>query len=133
MVQTPLIRFRIDAGSGVPVYRQLVDQVRQAVRLGLLGPGDQLPTVREAVRQIAVNPNTVHRAYQELERQGVVVGRQGQGTYVAATAATTGAPDRRRVLAEELDRWVRAARLAGMDDQEMRAALATAVHDLEAR
>jgi len=70
----PTIEFRLDRTSGVPAYRQLVDQVRQALQLGILRPGDQLPTVRDVVRQIAINPNTVHRAYRELEQQGLTEG-----------------------------------------------------------
>ncbi len=77
-----VIRFRLDARSGMPIYRQIVDQVRHAVRLGLLEPGDRLPTVREVVTHIPVNPNTVHRAYRDLEAQGIVEGRAGQGTFV---------------------------------------------------
>ena len=79
------IRFRLDARTGLPPYRQLVEQVRQALRLGTLVPGDQLPTVRAVVREVAINPNTVHRAYRELEQQGLVEGRQGQGTFVRRT------------------------------------------------
>ena len=62
----PTVQFRLDRKSGVPAYRQVVDQVRRAVRLGILRPGDQLPTVRDVVKQIAINPNTVHRAYRDL-------------------------------------------------------------------
>ena len=82
MVGEPLIQFRLDRRSGVPAYRQVVDQVRQAVQLGTLRPGDQLPTVRDVVKQIAINPNTVHRAYRELETRGVTEGRQGIGTFI---------------------------------------------------
>src|ERR1700730_13429076 len=78
----PPIEFRLDRQSGVPSYRQLVDQVRQSLRLGLLRPGDRLPTVRDVVKQIAINPNTVHRAYRELEHQGLTEGRPGSGTFL---------------------------------------------------
>ena len=70
----PLINFRLDPRTGLAPYRQLVDQVRQAVSLGLLRPGDRLPSVREVVTQVTINPNTVHRAYRELEHEGVVEG-----------------------------------------------------------
>ena len=79
-----MIEFRLSQRSGVPTYLQLVQQVRQAVRLGLLGPGDQLPTVKEVVGRLAINPNTVLKAYRELDREGLVEARRGQGTFVAA-------------------------------------------------
>ena len=74
-----VIEFRIDPGSGVAPYRQLVQQVRQALRLGLLQEGDQLPTVKEVVGQVAINPNTVLKAYRELEHEGLAEGRPGSG------------------------------------------------------
>ena len=77
--------FRLDAGSGVPIYRQLVEQVRRDVMLGRLRPGDQLPSVKEVVDSLSVNPNTVVKAFSELEHQGLVVRRQGVGTFVAAS------------------------------------------------
>jgi GntR family transcriptional regulator len=113
----PTIEFRLDRRSGVPAYRQLVDQVRQALRLGLLRPGDQLPTVRDVVRQIAINPNTVHRAYRELEQQGLTEGRTGSGTYVRGSLEQL--PDARSELRRSLEEWVRAARAAGLDDESV--------------
>ena len=77
-----MIRFHISSTSGVPTYMQIVEQVRQALRLGRLEPGDRLPTVREVAAALAVNPNTVLKAYRELEHEGLVEGRHGQGTYV---------------------------------------------------
>jgi len=77
-----VIEFRLDAHSGVPTYLQLVQQVKQAVRLGILHPGDQLPTVKEVVSSLAINPNTVLKAYRELEHDGLVTARQGVGTFV---------------------------------------------------
>ena len=115
----PTIEFRLDRRSGVPAYRQLVDQVRQALRLGILRPGDQLPTVREVVRQIAINPNTVHRAYRELEQQGLTEGRQGSGTFVRGSLERL--PDARSELGRTLEEWVRAARAAGLDDEAVTA------------
>jgi GntR family transcriptional regulator len=120
----PLIRFRLDPRSGVPAYRQLVDQVRQAVRLGLLQPGDQLPPVREVVTQIMINPNTVHRAYRDLEADGLVEGRQGRGTFILEAAVPSAAPERRAELQEELAAWVGKARSAGMDDEGILALVA---------
>ena len=86
-----MIEFHLDARSGVPTYLQLVQQVRQAVRLGILRPGDQLPTVKEVVGGLAINANTVLKAYRELDHEGLVEGRRGMGTYrlerVALSAA----------------------------------------------
>jgi GntR family transcriptional regulator len=121
----PTIEFRLDRQSGVPAYRQLVDQVRQALRLGILRPGDRLPTVRDVVRQIAINPNTVHRAYRELEQQGLTEGRPGSGTYVQASLAQL--PDARSDLRRTLEDWVRAARAAGLDDEAVTALVTEAM------
>ena len=109
-----VIEFRIDRHSGVSTYLQIVHQVEQAMRLGLLAPGDRLPSAREVVDATAVNPNTVLKAYRELERQGLVEGRRGLGTFVTkslASAATAGddAPLRR-----ELARWMSSAREGGL-------------------
>jgi GntR family transcriptional regulator len=116
-----MIHFRLDARTGVPSYRQLIDQVRQAVSLGLLQPGDQLPPVREVVRQITINPNTVHRAYRDLEAQGIVEGRTGSGTYVLALPAPTTTPQRQSELHRDFMTWLEAARAAGMDDESIAA------------
>src|SRR5580693_4583457 len=79
------IEFRLDAASGVPTYLQLVHQVEHALRLGYLKPGDQLPKVRDVVASLAINPNTVSKAYRELETKGLTTGRPGQGTFIQAT------------------------------------------------
>ena len=78
---SPIV-FRLDPGSGVPTYLQLVQQVEHAIRLGYLGLGDRLPTVKEVVGSLAINPNTVLKAYRELEHRGLAAGRPGQGTFV---------------------------------------------------
>ena len=78
-----MFRFRLDPGSGVPPYLQLVHQVRQGLLLGYLEPGDRLPTVKEAVAELAINPNTVVKAYRQLDNEGLVTARPGQGTFVA--------------------------------------------------
>ncbi len=80
-----MIEFHLDARSGVSPYQQIVRQVRQALRLGLLDEGDQLPTVKEVVERLAINPNTVLKAYKELEHAGLVAPRPGIGTFVTAT------------------------------------------------
>ena len=120
--------FRVDAGSGVPIYRQLVEQVRREVMLGRLGPGDQLPTLREVVDTLAINPNTVVKAYAELEHEGLVVRRQGTGTFVSA------APPARVLVAPaglrgSLFRWVRRAREAGLTGAQIRLLLSAALDE----
>lgn len=125
MEDEPLIRFRLDRHSGLPVYRQLEEQVRQALRLGLLRPGDQLPPVRDVVEQVAINPNTVHRAYRELEHQGLVEGQPGRGTFVRATPPGASVRDTDRLRAP-LAEWMRSARAAGLDDEAIDALVAEA-------
>jgi GntR family transcriptional regulator len=109
----------------MPAYRQVVDQVRQAVRLGVLRPGDQLPTVRDVVKQIAINPNTVHRAYRDLETQGVTEGRPGSGTFVRRSLSKV--PEEQPELQLELETWMRAARAAGLGEEAIRALVAKAL------
>jgi GntR family transcriptional regulator len=119
-----LIQFRLDRRSGVPVYRQIVDQVRQALRLGVLRPGDQLPTVREVVEQIAINPNTVHRAYLELEAQELIEGQPGRGTFVRRSLP--GLSEGHEELERSLVDWFRTARALGLADEAIDALLASA-------
>jgi DNA-binding transcriptional regulator YhcF (GntR family) len=121
-----VIEFHLDSRSGVPAYLQLVQQVRQAVRLGRLRPGDQLPTVKKVVTRLTINPNTVLRAYGQLDLEGVVEGRQGVGTFVSTNGAPL-PPDEVKSLRSSLDRWVERARAAGLDDEGMAALLADAV------
>ena len=121
----PPIEFRLDRQSGVPSYRQLVDQVRQSLRLGLLRPGDRLPTVRDVVKQIAINPNTVHRAYRELEHQGLTEGRPGSGTFIKRSLSKV--PDEQPVLQRLLEEWIRSARKAGLGDEAIAALVAEAM------
>jgi GntR family transcriptional regulator len=120
--------FRVDAGSGVPIYRQLVEQVRRELMLGRLAPGDQLPTLREVVDALAINPNTVVKAYAELEHQGLVVRRQGTGTFVTAAppASALQAPP---AVRNSLFRWVRRAREAGVTNDQVRMLVALALDD----
>src|SRR5436190_9253656 len=120
--------FRVDAGSGVPIYRQLVEQVRREVMLGRLGPGDQLPTLREVVEGLAINPNTVVKAYAELEHEGLVVRRQGTGTFVSSAppAGVLVAPP---ALRDALFRWMRRAREAGLTGEQIRLLISAALDD----
>lgn len=110
-----VIEFRIDPHSGVPPYRQLVHQVRQALHLGLLREGDQLPTVKDVVGQVAINPNTVLKAYRELEHEGLAAGRPGLGTFVTRSLAQESVAAHKG-LKVDLGRWLEKAREAGLDD-----------------
>jgi GntR family transcriptional regulator len=108
------IDFRLDPASGVPTYLQLVHQVEHALRLGYLKPGDKLPTVKDVVASLAINPNTVLKAYKELETKGLAAGRPGQGTFVQATLSQVALPqltDLRRSLLT----WLTTADGAGLD------------------
>src|SRR5215831_2294212 len=118
-----MIEFHLDTRSGVPTYLQLVQQVRQAVRLGILRPGDQLPTVKDVVARLAINPNTVLKAYRELDREGLVEGRRGQGTFVAAALPPVVADH--ASLQTALEDWVRQARDLGLDEDDVAALVAT--------
>ena len=118
------IDFYLDQRSGVAPYQQLVRQVRQALRLGLLREGDQLPTVKEVVAELAINPNTVLKAYRELEHEGLVAARPGVGTFVTATLADTSLAAHGR-LRQELQRWLAKARRAGLDDESIEALFMT--------
>src|SRR5579862_4195882 len=109
------IEFRLDLGSGVPTYLQLVHQVEHALRLGYLAPGDQLPKVRDVVVSLAINPNTVLKAYRELETKGLAAGRPGQGTFVQATLNQV-ALSELSGLRRSLSRWLAAADGAGLDE-----------------
>ena len=117
-----MISFRVDGRSGVPPYLQIVRQVRQALRMGILDVGDQLPSVREVVAEVAVNPNTVLKAYRDLEREGLVEARAGQGTFVR-TLPPGPPPGTHSRLGRSLARWVREAREAGLDEESMESLL----------
>ncbi len=121
-----MIEFHLDARSGVPTYLQLVQQVQQAVRLGILQPGDQLPTVKDVVGSLAINPNTVLKAYRELDLGGLVEGRRGQGTFVSNNLPPI-PPDGVKALRASLLRWIENARAAGLDEESMTALFADTV------
>jgi GntR family transcriptional regulator len=114
------VEFRVERRSGVPTYLQLVEQVRQALRVGALEPGDRLPTAKAVVEATAINPNTVLKAYRELEREGLVQARPGLGTFVLQSLAR---PDSAtdRALRERLESWVGDAAVAGLSVEDMRA------------
>lgn len=121
-----MIEFRLNERSGVPTYLQLVQQVRQAVRLGVLQPGDQLPTVKEVVGKLAINPNTVLKAYRELDHEGLVEGRRGQGTFVSRRLEPI-PPREYMSLQAALLRWIAQAREAGLDEDDIAALVAATV------
>jgi GntR family transcriptional regulator len=119
-----VIEFYLDTKSGLSPYLQLVQQVRHALRLGLLREGDQLPTVKEVVGRLAINANTVLKAYRELEHEGLVAARPGVGTFVTATL--TGASlAAHGPLRMELRRWLAKARRAGLDEESIEALFMT--------
>jgi DNA-binding transcriptional regulator YhcF (GntR family) len=123
-----LIAFHLDPNSGVSFYVQLMQQVRQALLFGILKAGDQLPTVREVVAQVALNPNTVLRAYRDLEHEGLVVSRPGLGTFVAAKVPPALAQTSYKSLRTDLERWIRQAHEAGLDDDTLAALVAHVLH-----
>src|SRR5882757_469602 len=122
-MEVVVIEFSLDSRSGVSPYLQVVHQVRQALRLGLLHEGDQLPTVKDVVARLAINPNTVLKAYRELERDGLVAARQGVGTFVTRTL-TDSSLDAHEPLRRDLARWLTKARRAGLDDESIDALFA---------
>lgn len=123
-----MIEFHLDTHSGVAPYLQIVQQVKQALRLGLLEVGDQLPTVREVVAQIAINPNTVLKAFRELEHAGLVVSRPGQGTFVQRTLAGAELSSH-AALRRSLLRWLISAREAGLEEESILALFLSTFQD----
>jgi GntR family transcriptional regulator len=127
-MELPMIEFHLDARSGLSPYQQVVQQVRHALRLGLLNEGDQLPKVKDVVADLAINPNTVLKAYRELEHDGLVSARPGVGTFVTATLgrapfAALGP------LRRDLRRWLEQARKAGLDEESIEALLMSTFRD----
>ena len=116
----PSIEFHLDHRSGVPPYLQLVHQVKQALRLGFLVLGDQLPTMRMVVSQVVINPNTVFKAYRELEMEGLVESRPGQGTFIVRTLADDSL-DQHEVLRASLKKWIDEAFAAGLNEESVTA------------
>ena len=119
-----MIRFRLDPRSGVSTYLQIAHQVRHALRLGMLRPGDQLPTVKEVVGSLAINPNTVLKAYRELEIEGLAEGRPGVGTFVKRSLAGASLPNQAELRAD-LVAWLERARAAGLTREDITALVET--------
>jgi GntR family transcriptional regulator len=122
------IEFRLDPSSGVPTYLQLVQQVEHALRLGYLQPGDQLPKVRDVVAALTINPNTVLKAYKDLETKGLAAGRPGQGTFIKASLSQVTLPEltglRRSMLG-----WLATAEAAGLDEDGIVAVFTSVLRD----
>jgi GntR family transcriptional regulator len=118
-----MFRFRLDGSSGVPPYLQLVHQVRQSLLLGYLREGDRLPTVKELAGDLAINPNTVVKAYRQLEHEGLAGGRPGQGTFITATLAPP-PPAASGALRSSLEEWFRSAQEAGLSEEAVTALIA---------
>src|SRR5580704_13854566 len=116
------ISFQLSPDTGVPPYLQLAQQIKQALRMGVLNVGDKLPTIKEVVAQVAINPNTVTRAYRELEHEGLVEGRQGVGTFVSRRPEGP-PPGTQARLARSLEKWVQTARTEGLDDESIESML----------
>src|ERR1700752_1967458 len=125
-----MFRFRLDGSSGVPPYLQLVHQVRQSLLLGYLREGDRLPTVKDVAGDLAINPNTVVKAYRQLEHEGLAGGGPGQGTVITGTPPS--APARaQRALRASLEQWFRDAEQAGLNDEAVTALIAVVRHDMK--
>jgi GntR family transcriptional regulator len=123
-----MIVFRIDSRSGIPPYLQIVQQVKHALRLAMIGPGDQLPTIKQVVADVAINPNTVLKAYRDLEREGLVEGRVGVGTFVLKRPDGP-PPPLLSQLRRSLDRWLRSAFDAGLDHESIASLFESGLRD----
>jgi GntR family transcriptional regulator len=126
------IQLRLDPSSGVPTYLQLVQQVERALRLGFLQPGDQLPKVREVVAELAINPNTVLKAYRELEHKGLAAGRPGAGTFIEASLTPVDLPELAG-LRRSLRSWLDDAAAAGLDEGGVAALVESTLRDFPER
>ena len=123
-----MIEFRLEARTGIAPYLQIIQQVKHALRLGMLRPGDQLPTVKQVVGSIAINPNTVLKAYRELEREGLVQGRPGVGTFVVR-GLDGPPPHALAALRRSLLRWMKSAAEAGLDHDSIAALFDSALRE----
>ena len=119
-----MIEFHLNARSGVAPYMQLIHQVRQALRLGLLREGDQIPKVKDVAAGLAINPNTVLKAYRELEYEGLVAARPGVGTFITGTLSGASLAAH-GPLRRDLQQWLAKARRAGLDDESIEALFAS--------
>jgi GntR family transcriptional regulator len=127
-----VIEFHLDATSGIPTYVQLVQQVHQALQLGLLEPGDRLPTAQQVVVSLAINPNTVLKAYRELEHKGLASGRPGVGTFVDGSLRQAKLPELTH-LRRGLRSWLEKADAAGLDEEGIVALVTSTLRDFGER
>jgi GntR family transcriptional regulator len=130
--QSPLA-FRLDSRSGVPTYLQLVQQVERALRLGHLRRGDRLPKVKEVVASLAINPNTVLKAYRDLEYKGLAAGRPGQGTFIEAAPDTLNVEELAALRESLVGGWLAEAAAAGLDDEGITDLFTSALRDFRDR
>src|SRR5215469_14647071 len=121
--QLEAFTFRFDPHSGVPVFRQIIDQVQAGIAAGVLKYGDQLPTVRQVAVDLTINPNTVLRAYREMEIRGIVDTQQGTGTFIASRQAGPPKQERRRQLIQLVSEFTSRAGAAGLTIEELVEAL----------
>ena len=128
-----MIEFHLEARSGVAPYMQLIQQVRHAMRLGLLKEGDKLPTVKDVVARVAINPNTVLKAYRELEYEGLVQPRPGLGTFVTRTLGGEAEVAAHEPLRRDLEGWLAKARDAGLDEESIEALFVSAFRQFSAQ
>jgi GntR family transcriptional regulator len=119
MTRTVPFTFRLDARSGVPVYRQLIDQVQAGIASGNLARGEQLPTVRQAAVDLEINPNTVLRAYRELEIRGILDTQQGTGTFISDRKVTHDGAEHDRQLQQLVGEFVARAGASGFTVTEL--------------
>jgi GntR family transcriptional regulator len=126
-----VLDFRIDSTGGLSPYAQIVQQVKQALRLGWLKPGDKLPTAHEVAASVGINPNTVQKAYKELEYEGLVAGRPGQGTFIERSLVQS-TPASLLTLTRRLSRWIVSARAAGLDDDGIMDVVRATLRDFDA-
>jgi GntR family transcriptional regulator len=124
-----VFQFRLDVASGVPPYLQLVHQVRQSLLLGYLREGDRLPTVKDVASDLAINPNTVVKAYRQLEHEGLAGGKPGQGTFITGSLSPA-TPDTHNTLRGSLEKWLREADKAGLDEESVTALIAVVRYEL---
>ena len=126
-------QFRLDAHSGVPVYRQIIDQVQAGIASGVLGPGDQIPTVRQVAVDLAINPNTVLRAYRELEIRGTLDSQQGTGTFISDRKVKPDEAEHDRRLEQLVNEFVARAGSGGFTLVELLEALRTRMPESDKR
>jgi GntR family transcriptional regulator len=129
----PSIVFRLDSRSGVPTYLQLVQQVEIAIRLGYLRRGDQLPRIRDVVASLSINPNTVLKAYRDLEQKGLIGARPGLGTFVEAAPQTVGLSELTTLRRSLVTGWLREAEAIGLDEDRIVALFTSALGDFRQR